>query len=84
MTRDFGISGGSGDTWGVHVPDLPGCDDAGDTAEAAIADVISAAHDRGERRTPYAGGNGHATRRTLLHSPRRASLRPAQTVRTPP
>jgi hypothetical protein len=84
MTRDFGILRGRGDTWGTHAPDLPGCHGGGDTAEAAIADVISAAHDRAEHRTPHAGANGHATRRTLPRSPRHASFHPAQTVRTAP
>ena len=38
----------------------------------------------GQEKQPPAGGNGQATRRTLPRSPWRASLHPAQTVRTQP
>ncbi len=37
-----GILDGDGDTWGVRIPDLPGCCGGGPTAEAAIADATSA------------------------------------------
>jgi predicted RNase H-like HicB family nuclease len=45
-----GILDGSGDTWGVRIPDLPGCHGGGETAEAAIADAISAAREWAEHR----------------------------------
>jgi predicted RNase H-like HicB family nuclease len=50
MPHYVGILDGSGDTWGVRVPDLPGCHGGGDTAEAAIADAISAAREWAEHR----------------------------------
>jgi predicted RNase H-like HicB family nuclease len=49
-----GILDGSKDTWGVRVPDLPGCHGGGDTAEAAIADAISAAREWAEHRSAKA------------------------------
>jgi predicted RNase H-like HicB family nuclease len=50
MPHYVGILDGSGDTWGVRVPDLPGCHGGGNTAEAAIADAISAAREWAEYR----------------------------------
>src|SRR5271167_4441677 len=50
MPHYVGILDGSGDTWGVRVPDLPGCHGGGDTAEAAISDAISAAREWAEHR----------------------------------
>ena len=50
MPHYVGILDGVGDTWGVRVPDLPGCHGGGDTAEAAIADAISAAREWAEHR----------------------------------
>ena len=38
-----GILDGSGDVWGVRIPDLPGCHGSGTSPEAAIADAASAA-----------------------------------------
>lgn len=38
-----GILGGGNDVWGVRIPDLPGCHGGGGSADAAIADAISAA-----------------------------------------
>ncbi len=46
-----GILDGSADVWGVRVPDLPGCHGGGATAEAAIADAISAVREWAEFRT---------------------------------
>ncbi len=40
--RYFGILDGSGDVWGVRIPDFPGCFGGGGSASAAIADAISA------------------------------------------
>ena len=40
-----GILDGKGKTWGVRIPDLPGCHGAGATPEAATADAISAARE---------------------------------------
>ena len=48
MTHYIGILDGSGDVWGVRIPDLPGCHGGGDSAEAAIADAISAAREWAE------------------------------------
>jgi len=48
MTHFIGILDGSGDAWGVRIPDLPGCHGGGATAEAAIADVTSAAREWAE------------------------------------
>lgn len=39
----YGILDGSGDVWGVRIPDLPGCHGGGETAEAAMADAMTAA-----------------------------------------
>ena len=39
MAIYVGILDGHGKTWGVRIPDLPGCYGAGATGEAAIADV---------------------------------------------
>lgn len=39
----YGILDGLGDVWGVRILDLPGCHGGGATAEAAIADAITAA-----------------------------------------
>jgi predicted RNase H-like HicB family nuclease len=50
LSHYVGILDGSGDTWGVRVPDLPGCHGAGDTAEAAIADAVSAVREWAEHR----------------------------------
>jgi predicted RNase H-like HicB family nuclease len=50
MPHYVGILDGSGDTWGVRVPDLPGCHGGGDTAEAAITDAISATREWAEHR----------------------------------
>ena len=50
MIHYVGILDGSGETWGVRIPDLPGCHDGGETPEAAIADATSAAREWAERR----------------------------------
>ena len=41
----------SGGTWGVRIPDLPGCYGAGASAEDAIRDVASAAREWIEHQT---------------------------------
>lgn len=38
-----GILDGKGRTWGVRIPDLPGCYGAGSSPDAAIADAVAAA-----------------------------------------
>lgn len=43
MTHYIAIIDGSGEVWGARVPDLPGVFGSGATADAAIADAISAA-----------------------------------------
>lgn len=40
--RYFGILDGSGDVWGVRIPDFPGCFGGGASADEAIQDAISA------------------------------------------
>ena len=50
MTDYIGILDGGGDIWGVRIPDLPGCHGGGATAEAALADAISAAREWVEHR----------------------------------
>lgn len=41
----IGILDGSGSTWGVRIPDLPGCHGAGATPGDAVRDAASAAQD---------------------------------------
>jgi predicted RNase H-like HicB family nuclease len=43
MTVYVGILDGSGDVWGVRIPDLPGCLSGGATPEEAIKSAVSAA-----------------------------------------
>ena len=45
MTYFVGVLVGSGDVWGVRIPDIPGCVGGGATAEAAIADAAEALRD---------------------------------------
>lgn len=45
MTNYVGILDGSGRTWGVRIPDLPGCYGGGSNAEAALDDATSAARE---------------------------------------
>ena len=45
MTNYVGILDGSGKTWGVRIPDFPGCYGGGASAEAAIEDAASAARE---------------------------------------
>jgi predicted RNase H-like HicB family nuclease len=40
MTHYFGILDGSGNTWGVRIPDCPGAYGAGETAELAVSSAI--------------------------------------------
>jgi predicted RNase H-like HicB family nuclease len=51
MTHYVGILDGAAKVWGVRIPDLPGCHGAGESAEAAIADVVSAAREWADFRT---------------------------------
>lgn len=48
MLHFVGILDGSGDVWGVRIPDLPGCHGGGPTADSAIADATSAAREWAE------------------------------------
>jgi predicted RNase H-like HicB family nuclease len=41
----IGILDGSGDVWGVRIPDIDGCVGGGSTPEAAIADATGALRD---------------------------------------
>jgi predicted RNase H-like HicB family nuclease len=50
MVHYVGILDGSEDSWGIRIPDLPGCHGGGSTAEAAIGDAISAAREWAEHR----------------------------------
>jgi predicted RNase H-like HicB family nuclease len=54
MTHYVGILDGTGDVWGVRIPDLPGCHGGGETADAAISDAISAAREWAEYRAAKA------------------------------
>ena len=45
MAQYIGILDGSGKTFGVRIPDLPGCYGGGATPEAAISDAMSAARE---------------------------------------
>ena len=45
MTHYIGILDGSGDVWGVRIPDVPGCHGGGATSDEAIRDAISALRD---------------------------------------
>jgi predicted RNase H-like HicB family nuclease len=45
MTHYVGVLDGSGDVWGVRIPDVSGCVGGGATPEAAIADAASALKD---------------------------------------
>jgi len=45
MSEYVGIIDESQGTWGVRIPDLPGCYGAGDSAEAALRDAASAARE---------------------------------------
>ncbi len=42
MSRYLAIVDGSGKTWGVVIPDFPGCHGGGATPEAAVADATRA------------------------------------------
>jgi predicted RNase H-like HicB family nuclease len=45
MTQYIGILDGGGKSYGIRIPDLPGCYGGGATAEAALADAMSAARE---------------------------------------
>lgn len=45
MVHFVGILDGSGDVWGVRIPDVDGCIGGGASPEAAISDVTSALRD---------------------------------------
>jgi predicted RNase H-like HicB family nuclease len=45
MTHYVGVLDGSGDVWGVRIPDVLGCVGGGETPEAAISDAASALKD---------------------------------------
>ena len=55
MVHYVGILDDAGGNWGVRIPDLPGCHGGGDSAEAAIADAISAAREWAEHRASKGG-----------------------------
>ena len=42
MAQYVGILDGAGDVWGVRIPDFPGCNGGGPTAEDALKDAINA------------------------------------------
>jgi predicted RNase H-like HicB family nuclease len=50
MVHFVGALDGSGEVWGVRIPDLPGCHGGGKTMDAAIFDAISAAREWAEHR----------------------------------
>ena len=55
MIHYVGILDSAGEAWGIRVPDLPGCHGGGETAEAAIADAISAVREWAEHRNARGG-----------------------------
>lgn len=56
MTQYVGVLDGGGKAFGVRIPDLPGCYGGGASAEAAIADAMSAAREwLGHRETKGEG-----------------------------
>jgi predicted RNase H-like HicB family nuclease len=63
VVRYIGVLDGSDDTWGIRIPDLPGCHGGGNTAEAAIEDATSAAREWAEHRK--AKGLAMPARRSL-------------------
>ncbi|MEO5375290.1 MAG: type II toxin-antitoxin system HicB family antitoxin [Alphaproteobacteria bacterium] len=48
MALYVGILDGSGDVWGVRIPDLPGCHGGGASPEGAVSDAILAAREWAE------------------------------------
>ena len=50
MIHYVGVLDGCGDTWGVRIPDLPGCHGGGETPEFAITDATSAVRDWAQHR----------------------------------
>jgi predicted RNase H-like HicB family nuclease len=50
MAQYFGIVDGSGDIWGVRVPDLPGVHGGGKNINEAMTDTISGAREWAEHR----------------------------------
>jgi predicted RNase H-like HicB family nuclease len=51
MTQYIGLLDGSGKTFGIRNPDLPGCYGGGATPEAALSDAMSAAREWINHRT---------------------------------
>ena len=45
MTQYIGVLDGSGKSYGIRIPDLPGCYGGGATPEAALTDAMSAARE---------------------------------------
>ena len=45
MINYVGVLDGSGEVWGVRLPDIPGCVGGGETPEAAIVDATAALRD---------------------------------------
>jgi predicted RNase H-like HicB family nuclease len=45
MVNYVGVLDGSGEIWGVRLPDIPGCVGGGETPEAAIVDATAALRD---------------------------------------
>ena len=76
MTQYVGILDGAGKTYGVRLPDLPGCYGGGATPEAAISDAMSAAREwLGHRETK---GEAAPKARTMAQSLKTETNDPAQ------
>ncbi len=76
MTQYVGILDGAGKTFGVRLPDLPGCYGGGATPEAAIADAMSAAREwLGHRETK---GEAVPKARTIAQILKTETIDPAQ------
>ena len=63
MTQYVGILDGNGKTYGVRIPDLPGCYGAGRSPEAALSDAMSAAREWLAHRMTSGEKDGSGTRR---------------------
>jgi predicted RNase H-like HicB family nuclease len=75
MTQYIGVLDGTGKTYGIRIPDLPGCYGAGRSPEAALTDAMSAAREwLGHRATK---GEAPPKPRTMAQSLKAEEINPA-------